>query len=92
MDFLGKEIKIGDYVAFARNPYSDMILGKVVGFTKKGLKVIRKLKNGEWNSKQYGTWEKEYETILPYQCAKINYNDEEKYELIKILNERKTDE
>lgn len=47
MDFLNNEIKIGDYVAFARNPYSDMILGKVVGFTKNGLKVIRKQKNGE---------------------------------------------
>lgn len=77
MDFLNNEIKIGDYVAFARNPYSDMILGKVVGITKNGLKVIRKQKNGEWNSKQYGSWEKEYETILPYQCVKIDYSEGE---------------
>lgn len=83
MDFLKNEIKIGDYVAFARNPYSDMILGKVVGFTKNGLKVIRKQKNGEWNSKQYGSWEKEYETILPYQCAKIDYSEGETNEFEK---------
>ena len=83
MDFLNNEIKIGDYVAFARNPYSDMILGKVVGFTKKGLKVIRKLKNGEWDSKHFGTWEKEYETILPYQCVKIDYSEGETNEFNK---------
>lgn len=76
MDFLNNEIKIGDYVAFARNPYADMILGKVVGFTKNGLKVIRKNNKGEWNSKPYGNWDKDYEPILPYQCVKINYDEQ----------------
>lgn len=74
-DFIGNEVKIGDYVAFARNPYSDMILGKVVGHTPKGFKIIRKNKNGEWNSKQRGNWDKEYETIGAYQCAKISYDE-----------------
>ena len=74
-DFLGNEVKIGDYVAFARNPYSDMILGKVVGYTPKGLKVIRKNGKGEWNSKPYGNWNKEYETIGAYQCVKIEYSE-----------------
>ena len=72
-DFLGNKVEIGDYVAFARNPYSDMILGKVIGYTPKGFKVIRKNRRGEWNSKQYGNWDKEYETIGAYQCAKIEY-------------------
>lgn len=76
MDFLKNEIKIGDYVAFARNPYCDMILGRVVGFTQKGLKVVRKLKNGEWSSKSFGAWDREYETILPYQCVKVDYKGE----------------
>lgn len=74
-DFLGNEVKIGDYVAFARNPYSDMILGKVVGYTPKGIRIIRKNKQGEWNSKQYGNWNKEYETICGYQFAKIEYSE-----------------
>lgn len=71
-DFLGNEVKIGDYVAFARNPYSGLILGKVVGYTKKGFKVIRK-QWGDWNSKSRGNTGKEYETIGSYQCAKTNY-------------------
>lgn len=75
LDFLKNEIKIGNYVAFARNPYSDLILGKIVGFTDKGLKVIRKLSNGKWDSTCFGKWEKEYETILPYQCVKVDYNE-----------------
>lgn len=74
-DFLGNEVKIGDYVAFARNPYSDMILGKVVGYTPKGIRIIRKNKQGEWNSKQYGNWNKEYETICSYQFVKIEYSE-----------------
>lgn len=73
LDFLNNEIKVDDYVAFARNPYSDLILGKVVGFTNKGLKVIRRRKDGTWDSKSFGLWEKNYETILPYQCVKVNY-------------------
>lgn len=76
LDFLGNTIVLFDYVAFARNPYCDMILGRVVGFTQKGLKVVRKLKNGVWSSKSFGAWGKEYETILPYQCVKINYKGE----------------
>ena len=75
-DFLGNEVKIGDYVAFARNPYSDMILGKVVGHTPKGFRVIRKNRDGKWDSKQRGNWDKEYETIGAYQCVKIDYLEE----------------
>ena len=75
LDFLNNEIRIGDYVAFTRNPYSNMILGEVVGFTDKGFKIIRKLSNGEWNSSCFGNWDKEYETILPYQCVKVDYSD-----------------
>lgn len=74
MDFLGKEIKIGDYVAFARNPYADMQLGKVVGFTTKGIKIIRRLRNGEWGGSSY--YGKDYEVIFPYQYAKIDYQGE----------------
>ena len=51
LDFLKNKIKINDYVAFARNPYSTMLLGKVIGFTVKGLKIIRKNYNGKWDSK-----------------------------------------
>jgi len=76
VDFLGSEVKIGDYVAFARNPYSNMILGKVVGYTKKGFQVIRRQKNGKWDSRHYGNFNKEYEVILSYQCVKIDYKEE----------------
>ena len=75
MDFLGNKIEIDDYIVFARNPYSDMILGKVIGFTPKGIKVIRRLKNKKWDSRQFGNWNKEYEVILPYQCVKIDYKE-----------------
>lgn len=80
MDFLKNKLNIGDFIAFARNPYSNMILGRVVGFTPKGLKVVRKLDNGKWDSKRHGCWEKDYETILPYQCVKIDYMEETKDE------------
>lgn len=76
-DFLGNEVKIGDYVAFARNPYSNMILGKVVGQTPKGFRVIRKNRNGEWSARGYGYYDKDYEVILSYQCVKIDYKEEE---------------
>lgn len=75
MDFLGNKIDIGDYVAFARNPYANMILGKVIGLTPKGFRVIRKNRNGEWDSKYIGDYDKEYETILSYQCVKVDYNE-----------------
>ena len=75
LDFLNNEIRIGDYVAFARNPYANMILGNVVGFTEKGLKVIRRKSNGTWDSTPFGKWKKVYETILPYQCVKVDYSD-----------------
>lgn len=75
IDFIGNVVQIGDYVAFARNPYSNIILGKVVGYTPKGFRIIRKNRNGEWNSEHIGNWDKEYETIGAYQCAKIIYNE-----------------
>ena len=75
VDFLGNEIRINDYIAFARNPYADLILGKIVGFTEKGLKVIRKNRKGEWDSKWFDRYDKEYEVILPYQCVKVKYNE-----------------
>lgn len=75
MDFLKNGIKIGDYVAFARNPYSDLILGKVIGFTPKGLKVKRRYKSGNWEGKDYNGKEV-YEVIFPYQCVKIDHIEE----------------
>ncbi len=76
MDFLGNAVTIGDYVAFARNPYADLILGKVVGFTAKGFKVIRRNKDGKWNSRYWNSMRKDYEVVLAYQCVKIDYKDE----------------
>lgn len=66
-DFIGNELNVGDYVAFARNPYSDMILGKVIGYTPKGIKVIRKKKDN--------TWRNEYEVVFSYQCVMIAYQE-----------------
>lgn len=75
MDFLGNKIDIGDYVAFARNPYADMILGKVVGITPRGFRVIRRKCNGEWDSTYIGNYSKNYEVVLSYQCVKVSYNE-----------------
>ncbi len=71
-DFINNKLKINDYVAFARNPYSDLILGKIVGFTPKGIKIVRKFKDGTWGARSY--LEKDYEIIYPYQCVKVDYN------------------
>lgn len=76
IDFLGNEVKEGDYIAFAKNPYANLILGKVVGFTEKGIRVIRRTNEGKWDSKWHGPWNKNYETILPYQFVKIEYKGE----------------
>ena len=75
-DFLDNEVQIGDYVAFARNPYANMILGKVIDYTEFGFKITRKNSNGAWDSSVYGRYGKDYETILPYQCVKIEYKGE----------------
>lgn len=72
-DFIKNELKINDYVAFARNPYSDLMIGRVVGFTPKGIKIIRRFKDGAWGSSSY--LDKNYEIIYPYQCVKVSYND-----------------
>ena len=74
-DFLSNKIKVGDYVAFARNPYSDLKLGKVIGFTPKGFRIKRKLSDGNWVGKKPDGTEL-YEVILPYQCVKIQYSEE----------------
>ena len=73
-DFIGNELTIDDYIAFARNPYSDLYIGKIIGFTPKGLKIIKKNKtrDGKW---KYPEWKK-YEVVFPYQCAKIEYKEE----------------
>lgn len=73
-DFINNELKIGDYVAFARNPYADLMIGKVVGFTPKGIKITRKYKDGSWGGSQF--YDKDYEIIYPYQCVRINYDVE----------------
>ena len=75
MDFLGSKIEIGDYIAFARNPYSNMILGKVIGVTPKGFRVIRRNRDGTWKSTYIGSISKDYEIVFPYQCVKVNYNE-----------------
>lgn len=38
-DFAGRDLKIGDKVAFVRGGYSHLYLGRVVGFTPKGIRV-----------------------------------------------------
>lgn len=68
-DFYGTELEVGDLVAFARNPYADLMVGKVVGFTPKGIKIIKKSKDGTWCEYKYET--NKYEVIFPYQTCKI---------------------
>ena len=75
MDFLGNEVKIGDYVAFTRNPYADMQLGKVVGFTNKGIKIVKRYKDGTWGGSQF--YKKDYEVVFSYQYVKVEYSEEE---------------
>lgn len=75
MDFLDNEVKIGDYVAFARNPYAKMQLGKVVGFTNKGIKIVKRYKEGTWGGSQF--IDKDYEVVFPYQYVKVEYSEEE---------------
>lgn len=38
-DFIGNELKIGDKVAYSRNPYSSLYSGIVVEFTSKKIRV-----------------------------------------------------
>ncbi len=38
-DFIGNELKIGDIVAYVRNPYAELYKGFVVGFTSKKIRV-----------------------------------------------------
>ena len=68
-DFNGTELKIGDLVAFARNPYADLMIGKIVGFTPKGIKIIKRYKDGTWAEYKYE--KNKYEIVYPYQTCKI---------------------
>ena len=72
-DFMNNELKVNDYIAFARNPYADLMLGKIVGFTLKGIKIIKRYKDGTWGADIY--YDKNYEVIFPYQCVKVDYNE-----------------
>ncbi len=74
-DFIGNELKINDYIAYARNPYANLYIGKVVGFTPKGIKIVKKNKDGSWNASQF--YDKDYEIVYPYQCVKIEYSEGE---------------
>ncbi len=38
-DFIGTDLKIGDMVAYSRNPYSNLYKGIIVGFTRKKIRV-----------------------------------------------------
>lgn len=73
-DFINNELKIDDYIAYARNPYANLMIGKVVGFTPKGIKIIKKYKDGSWGGSQF--YDKDYEIIYPYQCVRVNYDEE----------------
>lgn len=69
MDFLGRMVDIGDYIAYARNPYATMLIGKVVGYTEKGFKVVKRKHDGSWGN---DTWtRKSYEVVFPYQCVLV---------------------
>lgn len=68
-DFNGAELKVGDLVAFARNPYADLMIGKIVGFTPKGIKIIKKDRDGNWCEYKYE--KNKYEIVYPYQTCKI---------------------
>ncbi len=75
-DFIGNELEINNYIAFSRNPYADLMIGKIVGFTPKGLKIIKKNKDGSWG--EYEPYENKsggYEIVFPYQCVKIEYKE-----------------
>lgn len=76
-DFIGNELTTDDYVAFARYPQSDLYIGKIIGFTPKGLKVLKKskTKDGTWKFSPYIIG-KQYDVVFPYQCAKIEYKEE----------------
>ena len=43
-DFVGQELAIGDYVAFSRTTYRDLVLGKIVAFTPKQVRISFKHK------------------------------------------------
>ena len=75
-DFIGNELKENDYIAFARNPYANLIIGKVIGFTPKGIKIIMKFRDGTWGARQF--YNKDYDIVFPYQCVKIDYISEDK--------------
>lgn len=72
-DFIENELKVDDFIAFARNPYADLMIGKIVGFTPKGIRIIKRFKDGTWGAGQF--YGKDYEIVFPYQCVRINYNE-----------------
>ena len=72
-DFIENELKVDDFIAFARNPYADLMIEKIVGFTPKGIRIIKRFKDGTWGASQF--YDKDYEIVYPYQCVRINYNE-----------------
>ena len=50
-DFFGQELAVGDYVAFEEPKYRNLILGVIVGFTPKQVRLL-------WNSSNLGGIEK----------------------------------
>jgi len=74
-DFIGNELKINDYIAYARNPYANLYIGKVVGFTPKGIKIVAQHRDGTWAEYKYQN--NKYEIVYPYQCVKVEYSEGE---------------
>jgi hypothetical protein len=46
-DFIGRELKEGDFVAATRPNYKDLVLGRIVAFTPKRVRVEYKLHYGD---------------------------------------------
>jgi hypothetical protein len=51
-DFFGRELQIGDEVAFCKPQYRELVKGKVVGFTPKNVRVGYKW----WSGSNFDTY------------------------------------
>lgn len=59
-DFINNELNIGDRVAYARNPYSDLYVGVIVEFTNQKIRIGKTIKDVESSI-----------LTFPYQTVKV---------------------
>ena len=64
-DLIGRDLEVGQYVAYTKNPYAQLYIGKIFKLTPKGVKVER-IPKPKWHPETVFKYPKEVVILEGY--------------------------